>query len=208
VSRALLVVVLAGVMLPRAAFAESRESCEDAKALRAALERESTRVDRYVLAWRIVYTTLAVGELGIAASGKADHDTTVAQWVGGAKSSLAALGFWFAPLRVRVPRLSGDACADRGPLRGIAERAADDERDAFLTAHIAGLVFNAGGALIVAEQTSWQNGLLSFGTGVAVGLISAYTQPRAIWSRVREPSWIVNVAVADGRTSLLVSGSF
>jgi hypothetical protein len=205
VSRALLVIVLAGVMLPRAAIAES---CEDAKALREALERESRRADRWDLAWRIVYTTVAVGELGIAASGKADHDTTVGLWVGGAKSSLAALGFWFSPLRIRVPRLSGDACADRGALRGIAERAADDERDAFLTAHIVGLLVNVGGALIVAQQTSWQNGALSFATGFPVGLLSTYTMPRASWGRVREPSWIVNVAAADGRTSLLVSGSF
>jgi hypothetical protein len=184
------------------------EPCSDAGALRAELERESARVDRWVLAWRIVYTASAAAELGIAASGVASHDNTVSAWVGGGKSTLAALGFWVTPLRIKLPPATGDACYDRAALREAAARAADDERDAFWTAHIGGLIVNAGATLLLAELTSWKTGLLSFATGYPVGLLSTYTMPRASWARVREPVWTASV-VADGRRyGLVVAGAF
>ncbi len=201
--RLLILLAIASVPL-RAAGAP----CNDSSALRADLEREATRADRWVLAWRIVYTALAAGELGVAASGVADRDTTRSAWVGGAKSTLGALGFWLSPLRIRVPPATGDACFDRAALREAAARAADDERDAFWTAHIGGLIVNAAGAIIVGETTSWRAGLLSFATGYPVGLLSAYTMPRASWGRVREPAWTASV-MADGQQyRLVVAGAF
>lgn len=200
-----LAILLGALALPLHA---SGEPCSDAGALRAELEHESARVDRWVLAWRIVYTAAAAGELGIAASGVAGHDNTRSAWVGGGKSTLAALGFWVTPLRIKVPPATGDACYDRAALREAAARAADDERDAFWTAHIGGLIVNAGATLLLAELTSWKTGLLSFATGYPVGLLSTYTMPRASWARVREPAWTASV-VADGqRYGLVVAGAF
>ena len=199
------------VMLAVLAFslrAAGEPWCSDAAALRADLEKESARARHWVLAWRIVYTASAAGELGIAASGVASHDDTLSAWVGGGKSTLAALGFWLSPLRITVPPATGDACYDRAALREAAARAADDERDAFWTAHIGGLIVNAGAAILLAETASWRTALLSFATGYPVGLLSTYTMPRASWARVREPAWTASV-VADGRRyALVVGGAF
>lgn len=184
------------------------DPCPDPAALRADLERESARVDRWVLAWRIVYTAAAAGELGIAASGVASHDNTISAWVGGSKSALGALGVWVMPLRIKVPPPTGDACYDRAALREAAARAADDERDAFWTAHIGGLIVNAGATLLLAEMTSWKTGLISFATGYPVGLLSTYTMPRASWGRVREPAWTASVIASGRQYGLVVAGAF
>lgn len=200
-----LMVLLGVLALPLRA---TGEPCSDPAVLRAELERESTRVNRWVLAWRIVYTALAAGQLGGAASGAADRDTTRSLWVGGAQSTLGALGFWLSPLRITVPPATGDACFDRAALREAAARAADDERDAFWTAHIGGLIVSATGAIVLGETTSWRAGLVSFATGYPVGLIQTYTMPRASWARVREPAWTASV-MADGRQyRLVVAGAF
>ena len=127
-SRVRLVIALGVVAMARAAAAEP---CGDASALRAELEQESARADHWVLAWRIAYTALAAGELGGAVSGVADHDNTLSLWVGGAKSTLGALGVWLSPLGIDVPPPTGDACTDRAALRATAERAAADERRSF-----------------------------------------------------------------------------
>ena len=71
--RICLLIMLGVLALP---FRAAGEPCGDPGALRAELEHESARADHWVLAWRIVYTGLAAGELGGAASGAADHDTT------------------------------------------------------------------------------------------------------------------------------------
>lgn len=204
--RALLLITLGVVLLGRVAAAEP--CAEDAAALRAELERESRNVNRWVLAWRIVYTTAAVGELAVAASGAANREDTQGLWVGGAKASLAALGFWFAPLRVRVPPPSGDACTDLSMLRNMSERAASDERAAFWAAHVSGLIVNGIGIAILSQTASWRTALTSFATGYPVGLLSTYTMPRASWGRVREQSWTAGVTAARGRWGLVVAGSF
>jgi hypothetical protein len=205
VSRERLLIMVGVVAFARLA---SAEPCGDAVALRAELEHESVRAGHWNLAWRIVYTTLAVGQFAIAASGEASHDDTQSLWVGGAKSTLGALGAWTSPLRIHVPPSTGDACTDRFVLRGVAERAAADERRAFWTAHIGGLIINAAGALVVAERTSWKSGLLSFATGFPVSLINAYTMPRASWRRTRDATWTAGVTVTSDRYALIVRGAF
>jgi hypothetical protein len=200
--------VLIALGIALSARAAAAAPCEDAAALRADLEREARRVDHWVLAWRIAYTAIAVGEFAGAASGAADHDTTQSLWVGGAKSTLGALGFWFSPLTVRVPPPTGEACSDKAALREAAERAAFNERQSFWVAHIGGLVINAAGMLVLAETASWRTGLLSFATGYPVGLLSTYTMPRASWGRTREASWTANVVVDAHRYALVVRGSF
>ena len=212
--RALLLIALGVVALARVAAAEpvvaaAGEPCaEETAALRADLERESRRADHWVLAWRIIYTASAVGEFGLGASGTGSADDRQGYWVGGAKSSLAALGFWFSPLRIHVPPPSGDACIDRSMLRNTAERVASDERTAFWVAHVGGLIVNIGGAVLLAETASWRTGLLSFATGYPVGLLSNYTMPRASWGRVRESTWTAGVTTGPGRWGLVVAGSF
>jgi hypothetical protein len=205
VQRAYPLVALGLAAVTRAAAAEP---CEDANALRAELRRESERVDRWTLAWRITYTALAAGELGVAASGTLGHDNAEAAWVGGVKSSLGALGQWFSPLGIDVPAPTGDACADRTALRAAAERAAHDERGTFWVSHLGGLAINLAGAVFLAQQVSWQSGLLSFATGYPIGLLSAYTMPRASWRRVRDVTWTASVVTGRERTALVVAGSF
>jgi hypothetical protein len=185
------------------------EPCaDDAAALRKELEHESSRVDHWVLAWRIVYTTAAVGEFAGAAAGVANANDTQGLWVGGAKASFAALGFWFGPLRIHVPPPTGDACTDLSMLRNASERVASDERAAFWTAHVGGLIVNAVGIAILSQTASWRTALTSFATGYPVGLLSTYTMPRASWGRVRESSWTAGVTAARGRWGLVVAGSF
>ena len=214
--RVLLLITLGMGALARVAAAEPvtataavAEPCaEEAAVLRADLEHESRRAEHWVLAWRIVYTAATIGELGLAASGTGSAEDRQGYWVGGAKSSLAALGFWFAPLRIHVPPPSGDACIDRSMLRNTAERVASDERAAFWVAHVGGLIINVGGALLLAETASWRTGLLSFATGYPVALLSNYTMPRTSWGRVRESTWTASVTSGPGRWGLAVAGSF
>jgi hypothetical protein len=205
VLRAYLVITLSAIVLAGTAAAEP---CSDAAALRADLARESTRVKRWNWAWRITYTTLAVTQFAVAASGSVDRDNTQSLWVGGAKSSIGALGQWFSTLRVRVPPPTGDPCLDRVQLRNAAEIAAYEERKAVWVSHIGGLVINLVGAAVIAERVSLRNGLLSFATGYPVGLLSIYTMPRASWGRTRAPAWTAGVVSGEGRHSLVVAGSF
>ena len=202
----------ARVLIPLAVLALARSAaaspCGDPSALRGELERESARMDHWVLAWRIAYTAGTVAQFAGAASGAADHDNTRSLYVGGAESAIAALGFWFSPLRIHVPAPTGDACADRNALREVSERAADDERDNFWLGHIGGVIINGAGAIVLGEIASWKTGAISFATGYAVGLISTYTMPRASWGRVRDTAWSASVTVTDHRYALLVGGAF
>ncbi len=201
-----LIPVLVGVVA--VARVATAQPCDDASALRAELQKEATRADHWNLGWRIVYTAGAVSQLAAAASGRADHDTTTGLWVGGASSTVAALGHWIVPLVIQVPAATGDPCADRAALRATAERAARDERRAFLASHVANLALNVAGGLIVAEQTSWTRGLTSFAFGYGVGLLDTYTMPTASWHRVRESTWTATVAAWGSQYTLGVTGSF
>jgi hypothetical protein len=188
----------------------SAAPCDDAIALRSELERESRRVDHWVLAWRIAYTALAVGQFAVAASGAADHDQTRSLVVGGAESAIGALGVWATPLTLHVPVPTGDACHDRVVLRDAAELAAFNEEQSFWVSHVGGLIINGAGTLVLAGMTSWRTGLISFATGYPIGLLANYTMPRASWGRVRERSWTATagVEVDDHRYALVIRGAF
>ena len=200
----LVIVIGLAVLAPSADAAP----CSEPAGLRASLQRESRHARRWNLAWRITYTTLAVGHLAIAPSGTAERDQTRAHWVGGVKSALGALPQWTMPLRIRVPPPSGDVCDDRASLRNAAERAGYDEAATFWTSHVGGLVINITGAAILAHLTDWRTGALSFATGYAVGLIATYTMPRASWGRIREPAWTAAVLADGERYGLIVGRAF
>jgi hypothetical protein len=205
VLRTALLITLGLAVVPRPAAAQS---CGDADALRAELEREARRVSTWNWSWRIGFTALAVGQAAIAVSGSVSDDNTRGLWLGSARSALGALGQWISPLRIEVPPATGDACADRTALRAAAERAARDERQAFWVSHLGGLAINIGGAAVLAGLTSWRNGLLSFATGYPVGLLSTYTMPRASWHRTRAAAWTAGITASDGTYGFVVAGGF
>ena len=183
--------------------------CEgEANDLRADLQREARRTRIWNWSWRIVHTTSAVVQLGIAASGKANHDDTQALWVGGVKSTLGALNAWFAPPHIEVPVASGDACTDRSMLRGARERNGSNERAAFWAAHISGLIVHGIGMLVLAERVSWKAGLQSFALGYPVTLLNVYTMPRASMRRTSERSWTAGVTADGERYGVAVAGAF
>ena len=199
------------VVVAFAAFARTAAAapCEgDANELRVDLQREARRTRQWNWAWRIVHTTGAVAQLGIAASGKANHDDTQSLWVGGAKSTLGALNAWLAPAHIEVPVATGDACTDRSMLRGARERNASNERAALWAAHISGLIVHGVGTLVLAERVSWKAGLLSFALGYPVTLLNIYTMPRASMRRTSEAAWTASVATDGQRYGVMVAGSF
>jgi hypothetical protein len=199
------------IMLVVIAFARTADAapCEgDANELRADLQREAKRTRQWNWAWRIVHTTAAVAQLGLAASGEANRDDTQSLWVGGAKSTLGALNAWFAPPHIEVPVATGDACTDRSMLRGARERNASNERAAFWAAHISGLLVHGIGTLVLAERVSWKAGLQSFALGYPVTLLNIYTMPRASMRRTSERAWTAGVTTDGQRHGVMVAGSF
>ena len=183
--------------------------CEgEANDLRSDLQREARRTRIWNWSWRIVHTTGAVVQLGIAASGKANHDDTQSLWVGGVKSTLGALNAWFAPPHIEVPVASGDACTDRSMLRGARERNASNERAAFWAAHISGLIVHGIGMLVLTERVSWKAGWQSFLLGYPVTLLNVYTMPRASMRRTRERAWTAGITTDGERYGVVVAGAF
>ena len=180
----------------------------DASDLRDALTREARRASYWNWSWRIIYTVGAVAQLGAAASGSADRDTTQGLWVGGAKTALGALSAWTSPLIVEVPVATGDACTDRSFLRGARERAASNERAAFWAGHIGALVVGVAASLVLAERVSAKAGLQSFVIGYPVSLINIYTMPRESWRRTRDRTWTASITADRDRYGVLVAGSF
>lgn len=201
-----LLITLVVIACARTAAAAPCEA--DASDLRSDLQREARRTRQWNWAWRIVHTTGAVVQLGIAASGKANHDDTQSLWVGGVKSTLGALNAWFAPPHIEVPVASGDACTDRSMLRGARERNGSNEREAFWAMHISGLIVHGIGLLVIAERVSWKAGLQSFALGYPVTLLNVYTMPRASMRRTSERTWMAGVTADGERYGVAVAGAF
>ncbi|HSR98209.1 MAG TPA: hypothetical protein VLM79_14220 [Kofleriaceae bacterium] len=201
-----LVITLVVIACARIAAAAPCEG--EASDLRSDLQREARRTRIWSWSWRIVHTTSAVVQLGIAASGKANRDDTQALWVGGVKSTLGALNAWFAPPHFEVPVATGDACTDRSMLRGARERNGSDERERFWAAHISGLIVHGIGVLVLAERVSWKAGLQSFALGYPVTLLNVYTMPRESLRRMRARAWMASVTADGERYGVVVAGAF
>ena len=199
-------VIILGIAL--VASSAAAQPCAESAQLRAHLEKEARRASYWNWSWRLGFTALALGQFVAASSSTTNPDDRPGFWVGGAKSTLAALGAWTSPLRIEVPPAI-DPCVDRIALRDAIERTGYEEKKAFWTDHIAGFIISAGGALIVAEASSARQGLISFAVGYPVGLLHAYTMPKASWHRSRESTWTAGiVGTPGGGYSLVAFGSF
>lgn len=182
--------LLATLMVARPAHACEQEAAE----LRAHLEHEVPRANLWNWAWRITFSVAAVGSLSVAIANPLP-ELRDGLFVSAGKATIAAAARWIMPLDIEVPPATADPCADVAALRAEVTRIAKKERRFFWLGHIAGVVLNAAGAIIIAERGSVDQGLLSVAVGYPVGLLSNYTMPRATWGlwRERSPEW--NIAV-------------
>ncbi len=191
------------------------EAAATAAALRVHLRDEAARARRWNLGWSVGFAAASAGELGVAAArwnplGVYDDRVRDTLYVGAGKAAIGAIARIVTPLRVRVPELLTDPCADVIALRGALADAARHERRLFWTAHVGGFVVNLAGVAILADQTSWGVAAVSFAIAYPVGLLSTYTMPRGSWHawRALERVTIVPVPLAGGGAGVGVAGSF
>jgi hypothetical protein len=157
------------------------------------LVRDRDDADTWNLTWRVGLTAATLVNTAIALTPSLSRDTRIASGIGAVESALGAVGQWVMPLRIDVPVLTGDACADAKTLRLAAQRAGQQQRTDFWLGHAGAIVVNAVGSIVLAERTSWQDGAISFAIGYPIGLLHIYTMPRRSWHAMITPS---GVAVA------------
>jgi len=169
-------------------------TCDPAEAtkLRANLERESDRARNWNIIWAAVFGTAAVGTFTVAIT-DALPDLTTGLYVSSGKASVGALGRLILPLRIPVPPVDADPCADIAALHKAIKEAARRERGNFYLNHAGGILVNGIGAAIIWKYSSGSQALLSVATGYPVGLLSNYTAPRASWHMYRDANWSISV---------------
>jgi hypothetical protein len=152
---------------------------------------EIDRMDRWHFGWAAAYGALTVGQLGLVAAkwnplGPFDREFRDTLLVGGIESGLGAVAMLLSP------RLDCDRA-----------KSAKIERTLFWGGHAGNLIVNLTGSLILAHETSWSTGAVSFALGYPIGLLNTYTMPRASWHAMR----IAALPIAHGGT-LVVIGTF
>jgi len=200
------------VAQPRVATA----SCvEEADSLRAHLTAESRRARIWNAAWAIGFGVAAAGQLTLALTetkplGTFDTDFEEQMYVGTTKASLGLAVRLVLPLRVRVPATTSDPCTDVAALRGALAEAGRRERRAFWFTLIGGTAVNLAGTLLLWQRRNFETGALSFATGVPIGPLSAFTQPRKSWKLwARRAMWTAGIGgVAGEPRSLWIAGEF
>jgi hypothetical protein len=139
------------------------------------LPDEVAHFERWRLGWTVTYGALTAGQAALAIArynplapyDRQFRDTLV---VGAVESGLGTLAM------VLAPRIADDAsCATAGAL----------ERTLFWGSHAGNLAVNAAGSLILAHETTWSAGLVSFALGYPIGLLNTYTMPRGAWHAMR-----------------------
>lgn len=149
-----------------------------AKAASAApcgLPDEVPRFERWRLGWTITYGALTVGQTSLALArwnplGTYDikfRDTLV---VGAVESGIGTVAMLLAP---------------RPADEMTCEKAGELERALFWGGHAGNLAVNIAGSLILAHETTWSAGLVSFVLGYPIGLLNTYTMPRGAWHAMR-----------------------
>jgi hypothetical protein len=169
-------------------------ACDPAEAaeLRALLERDVRWAKKWNLVWASIFGASAVGSFAVGLANPFPELRT-GLYVSAGKATIGALGRIILPLRIPLPAANSDTCADIEALRKAVAVAAKRERGNFYLNHVAGILVNGGGALIVWKYGTSGQALLSVAIGYPVGLLSNYTAPRSAWHYFREHNWTVTV---------------
>jgi hypothetical protein len=150
---------------------------------------EAAHFERWRIGWTVAYGALTAGQAGLALArwnplGTYDRQFRDTLVVGAVESGLGTLAM------VLAPRIADDTpCAKAGAL----------ERTLFWSSHAGNLVVNAAGSLILAHETTWSAGVVSFALGYPIGLLSTYTMPRGAWHAMR---------IVPTGTGLALAGTF
>jgi len=187
-------------------------SCDPAEAadLRAHLNDQKHKADRWNLVWRGVFTGAAAITLGVGIANPFPSLQT-GLYASAGKATIGALARWILPLRVHLPAETTDACTDVAALRQELKRVGRKERSLFYMGHFGGILVNLAGAAYVWRYDTASKALLSVAVGYPVGLLSNYTMPRGAWHKWREASWttpVVTVMPRDDGWLLTAAGSF
>lgn len=172
-------------------------SCDAAEAadLRAHLTAQGQKADRWNLAWRITFTSAAVGTLAVGLANPFPS-LQVGLYASSGKATIGALARWILPLDIHVPAATADTCADVSALRTELRRVGRKQRSLFWMGHIGGILVNLGGAAYVWYEDSASKALLSIAVGYPVGVLSNYTMPRGAWHKYRDATWTTTTVSA------------
>ena len=216
IARVVLVVVLVVGGVGRAA-AQACDEARDAR-IRAQIERERRAARTWNVGFGAFYLVTAGAQAGFAAAEWAplldiDDDKVVSLWVGAGKSTIGLVSKLILPLETPRPAVIADTCASLAEAeRALAELGRNQQKSFWLNA-LGGFAVNLGGAVIIQLETdNWTETATSFGIGIAVSVVTNFTQPRTTWRRgeLPGPTATITVAplVAPGATGLAVAGSF
>ena len=164
----------------------------EAAELRALLEREKRRANKWNLAWAGIFGGAAVGSFAVGLANPFP-DLRTGLFVSAGKATIGSLGRIILPLRIPVPAPNSDPCVDVQALREAVRIAAKREKGNFYLNHVAGILVNGAGALIIWKYSTGGQALLSVAIGYPVGLLSNYTAPRGGWHYFRDHNWTVTV---------------
>ena len=194
------------VVPPKAETPPPSTSCDPAEAaeLRTLLERDRRHAKKWNLAWAGIFGGAAVGSLAVGIANPFP-DLQTGLYVSAGKAGIGALGRLILPLRIPLPPPNSDVCADVEALRKAVALAAKREKGNFYLNHIAGILVNGGGALIIWKYSSGGQALLSVAIGYPVGLLSNYTAPRSSWHYFRDHNWTVSVQPAPQQGAWLLT---
>jgi hypothetical protein len=169
-------------------------TCDPAEAaeLRAHLERESHKAHVWNVSWAAIFGGAAIGSLAVGLANPFPKLQT-GLYVSAGKAAIGAGGRLILPLRIPIPPPNSDVCADIEALRTAVKVAAKREKGNFYLNHVAGILVNGGGALIVWKYGTGGQALLSIAIGYPVGLLSNYLAPRNSWHYFREHDWTITV---------------
>lgn len=187
----------------------------DAARLRAHLTEAARATRRWNVGWGVGFAAAAVGQGAFVAAevnplGPYDDEARDTLYVGAAKATLALATRVVMPLGVDLPPEQDDRCAELRALRRELAAIATKERRTFWLTHLGGAALNLAGAGVLWWRHSFEAGAVSFAISYPVGVLSAYTLPRASWRRWRAEAGTWSVAVVPGRdrTTVLVGGTF
>lgn len=177
-------VVVAVTLLAMEQGAHARPDCGgEARELRDHLTRESRRAETWNTLWGLGFGAATMGQILLAheeinPTGEFDDAYREQMYVGSIKASLGLGSKLVFPLRIHVPSPVSDACEDVRRLQKALATAAVKERKSILLTIIGGTIVNLSGAIWLWLRHDFKTAATSFATGVPIGPISAFTQPR------------------------------